>query len=139
MIFQKPRKSKIIDLVERRLNILKSRGLSGVVKPVLKDGEVLESFSDLHSKFVVVPIDKASSNVAIICKRYYIHKLLNKIVVPGNASPTSKLSGPDPNHVILTTLYDLRNLVSLLKRDSRPYLSCIGFLRCIIILLELVL
>ena len=67
-----------------------SRGVPGVVKPVLKDEEVLESLSNLHSKFVIVPIDKASSNVAIICKRYYIQKLLNEVGVPGNASPTYK-------------------------------------------------
>ena len=93
-------KSKILDLVEKRINILKSRGVPGVVKPVLKDKEVLKSLSDLHSKFVVVPIDKASSNVAIICKRYYIQKLLNEVGVPGNASPTYKLSETDPNDVI---------------------------------------
>ena len=65
--------------------VLKTRGVPGIVKPVLKDEEVLKSLSDLHSKFVVVPIDKASNNVAIICKRYYIQKLLNEVGVPGNA------------------------------------------------------
>ena len=52
------------------------------------------------SKFVVVPIDKAANNVALICKRYYIQKLLNEVGVPGNASPTYKLSEKDPDDVI---------------------------------------
>ena len=61
---------------------------------------VCAALADLHSKFVVVPIDKASSNVAIICKRFYIQKLLNEVGVPGNASPTYKLSEDDPDNII---------------------------------------
>lgn len=93
-------KSKILELVESRVKVLKSRRKPSVTKPILKDEDVLRSLSDLHSKFVVVPIDKAANNVALICKRYYIQKLLNEVGVPGNASPTYKLSEKDPDDVI---------------------------------------
>ena len=33
----------------------------------------------LHKQFVVVPIDKASNNLATICKRYYVGVLLEEI------------------------------------------------------------
>jgi hypothetical protein len=69
-------------------------------KPSLQDEEVLSALSDLHKKFVVVPIDKASNNVALICKRFYIQKLLNEVGVPGDSSPTYKLSDMNPDDVI---------------------------------------
>ena len=81
---------------------LKSRNVASATKPILQDEETLSSLSELHSKFVVVPIDKAANNVAIICKRFYIQKLLNEVGIPGDSSPTYKLSECDPNHVIET-------------------------------------
>ena len=60
-------KTKILELVEDRVRILKSRKVPGVTKPALKDEEVLTALAELHRKFVVVPIDKAANNVAIIC------------------------------------------------------------------------
>ena len=33
----------------------------------------------LHREFVLVPIDKAANNIAIICKRHYIEVILKEI------------------------------------------------------------
>ena len=93
-------KNKIVELVENRIRILKSKKVPSVTKPVLQDEAIKSALADLHTKFVVVPIDKASNNVAIICKRFYIQKLLNEVGIPGDTSPTYKLSGKDPNEVI---------------------------------------
>ena len=93
-------KSKILERVDDRVKILKTRRVPSVTKPVLEDEEVLAALADLHRRFVVVPIDKAANNVALICKRYYIQKLLDEVGVPGNASPTYKLSDEDPDEVI---------------------------------------
>ena len=93
-------KSKILELVENRIRILNQRKVPSATKPILQDEDVIASLAELHSKFVVVPIDKASNNVALICKRFYIQKLLNEVGVPGNASPTYKLSEEDPDNII---------------------------------------
>ena len=93
-------KKKILELVENRIKILNLRKVPSVTKPVLQDEVVTASLAELHSKFVVVPIDKASNNVALICKRYYIQTLLNEVGVPRNASPTYKLSEEDPDNII---------------------------------------
>ena len=93
-------KTKILELVENRVRILKSRKVPSVTKPVLQNEEIKTSLSELHNKFVIVPIDKASNNIAIICKRFYIQKLLDEVGVPGDASPTYKLSNRDPSEVI---------------------------------------
>ena len=97
-----PWKDKILELVDSRIRSLKSRNVPSATKPILQDEETLSSLSELHSKFVVVPIDKAANNVAIICKRFYIQKLLNEVGIPGDSSSTYKLSECDPNHVIET-------------------------------------
>ena len=34
---------------------------------------------DIHSKFFLVPIDKASNNISIICKKYYVQVLKEEI------------------------------------------------------------
>ena len=93
-------KSKILELVDSRIKILNSRKVPSVTKPVLEDEDVIASLAEIHSKYVVVPIDKASNNVALICKRFYISKLLDEVGVPGNASPTYKLSDEDPDNII---------------------------------------
>ena len=69
-------KNKILQLVDQRVKVLKSKKVPSVTKPVLKDEEALAALADLHNKFVVVPIDKASNNVALICKRFYAQKNL---------------------------------------------------------------
>ena len=40
--------------------------------------------NELHNKFVLVPIDKAANNVAIICKRFYVEVILREVGVSGN-------------------------------------------------------
>ena len=93
-------KNKILQLVDQRVKILKRKKVPSATKQVLKDAEALSALADLHSKFVVVPIDKASNNVALICKRFYIQKLLDEVGVPGDMSPTYKLSERNPEDVI---------------------------------------
>ena len=51
--------------VDSRINFLKSRE-----NPVLKREDVQEYLTSLQKNFVLVPIDKASNNIAIICQSY---------------------------------------------------------------------
>ena len=95
-----PWKTKILELVENRIKVLKTKRIPSTTKPSLQDEEVQAALSDLHKNFVVVPIDKASNNVALICKRFYIQKLLDEVGVPGDSSPTYKLSDRDPGDIV---------------------------------------
>ena len=54
--------------------------------PVLKQPDVIAYLNDLHSKFVLVPIDKAANNVAIVCKRFYVEIILREIGASNNQS-----------------------------------------------------
>ena len=40
-------------------------------KSVFKDLEAVKCLSSLHDKYVIVPADKASTNIVFVCKSYY--------------------------------------------------------------------
>ena len=65
--------------VKRQIKVCRQKYPSKKYIPALKDSAVLKELSELHNQFVLVPVDKASKNVAIICKSFYfqiIHKEL---------------------------------------------------------------
>ena len=51
-------------------------------------GKVKACLSDLHSKYVFVPADKAPNNVVIICKWYYIETLIKELGLDNCSTPT---------------------------------------------------
>ena len=61
--------------IEERISKLKLNFKQPTGK-VLQNADVKACPSDLHSKYVFVPADKAQNNVIIICKRYYIETLI---------------------------------------------------------------
>ena len=48
---------------------------------MLKPDAVIEYLNELHEKYVLVPIDRAANNIAIICKKYYINVILKEIEI----------------------------------------------------------
>ena len=93
-------KSKILNIVEHKIQVLKTKKVPCTTKPILQDHGVQAALVEIHNNFVIVPIDKATNNVAIICKRFYIQKLLNELGIPGDSSSTYKLSDSSPSSVI---------------------------------------
>ena len=47
--------------------------------PVSKQDAVIEYLYELHEKYVLVLIDKAANNIAIICEKYYVTVILKEI------------------------------------------------------------
>ena len=106
-----PWKNKILELVANRITFLKSKITISATKPFLQDQDVSTALEDLHSKFVIVPIDKAANNIAIVCKRFYIQKLLSEVGVPGDTSSTYKLSERNPDDMIFDNSSYVNSLV----------------------------
>ena len=50
---------------------------------VLNDVEVILALDQLQSEFVLVPTDKASNNVTIVCKKFYV-SLIQKELTSSN-------------------------------------------------------
>lgn len=47
--------------------------------PVLKDEVSVKELDELQEKYVFTPVDKASKNIAIICKSFYIKTIYNEL------------------------------------------------------------
>ena len=54
--------------------MLKKSDLEG--NDIFQKQEVIEYLAYLQDRFVIVPVDKASNNFAIVCKTFYIHVLI---------------------------------------------------------------
>ena len=88
-------KTAVLDSVDQKINILKHKIKPLNTRPVLKDPEVTQYLEQLHRRFVIVPIDKASNNFAFICKSFYISKLLDEVGLNGNPSHTYSKTNED--------------------------------------------
>ena len=97
-------KEAIMKVVIGKVDEIKTRCKPQQVKPVLNDKIVGDYLYQFHSKFVLVPIDKAANNKAIVCKCFYIEKLLLEIGLLNNSSETYKLSSRNADEVINTNI-----------------------------------
>ena len=69
-------KVKCLGIVTKLLNKVlyqKSYGLNG---PVLRRPDVIKYLTSFHTKYVITSIDKTTSNLGIVCKKYYIKNIL---------------------------------------------------------------
>ena len=56
---------------------------------IFKRPDVVETLSDIHDKYVVVPADKAPNNIIFICKRHYIDCLVQELGIDSaSGNPT---------------------------------------------------
>ena len=58
--------------IEEKVASLKQRKINKRKKHVLKSRVNLDNLNKLHDNFVLVPADKASNNVIVVCKKYYL-------------------------------------------------------------------
>ena len=87
---------------------------------VLRDADVKTALEELHEDFVLTPIDKASNNVSIICKQFYIDMLKSEI----QNSSTFKLSNKAEQSIFNEQIkfYKKRNIEYVVDGQSLPYL-----------------
>ena len=76
-------KSDLLAKVRNKLVHIKIRRFK---KPVLSDKDTLAELKKLQKTFIIVPTDKASNNVSIVCRKYYhdcmIKELSSNVYLP---------------------------------------------------------
>ena len=72
-------KKKILQEVDNKFVSLKHQIKVHKTSSVLKQNAVIEYLNELHKKYVLVPIDKAAKNIAVISRTYYVTVLLKEI------------------------------------------------------------
>ena len=93
-------RTAIITALDDKINHLKSFVKPKAVKPVLKNDVSLSCLEKLQQQFVLVPIDKASNNIAFICKYFYIRRILDEVGVTSLPSNTYKKCDKDIQSII---------------------------------------
>ena len=115
-------KNLIIDNIDSRILKLKSKFKNKTIKPFLKDMTVKTALADLHTNFVLAPIDKAANNVAFICKKFYAETLLKEFGVVGNNSRTYQKVHDCKTYIINKSLQDIKSKFSLMVNDKMKVL-----------------
>ena len=71
-------KDQLKELVAECISNLKGHSKSPKCK-VLHQPDVKDTLHKLHANYVLIPADKASNNVIIVCKKYYIDTLVKEL------------------------------------------------------------
>ena len=64
--------SKISECILNRINTLKKKKPVHRKLQILKKPDHLEYLEQFHQKYVLVPADKASSNIIVVCNKFYV-------------------------------------------------------------------
>ena len=65
--------------IEEKVKVLKQRHINRRRKHILKSRVHLEYLNFLHENYVLVPADKASNNILVVCKKYYLDVILKEL------------------------------------------------------------
>ena len=71
-------KNAVLKMIEENTKRLKKVTRSKPVKQVLKDTNCKKELEELKKEYVIVPIDKASNNIGLVCKKYYLEVLIKE-------------------------------------------------------------
>ena len=102
-------------------------------RSVLKDQEVQKYLESFHRKYVIVTIDKASKNFAIICKKFYVAKLIAEV----SGNNTYQTSNIDLDNILRAnedmckkfglTLTDKQKTLPIMYWTPKMHKNPIGF------------
>ena len=93
-------KNKVLSIVDTDIAKLKQKVKQQKTNPVLKQPEVIDYLKLFQEKYVLAPIDKASNNVSVICKKYYVEVILKEIGILENGSSTYEKTGRSKEEII---------------------------------------
>ena len=69
----------IVNKCIERIRYLREKHVNRRKEHVLKSRKHLNYLRELHSKYVLVPADKAANNVIVVCKKYYLDVVLKEV------------------------------------------------------------
>ena len=79
----------IMEKVKFKVKTLTSYDLRS--NDVFRQDEVKQYLNDFHNSFIIVPVDKASNNFAIICKKFYLEVLMKEMGVTAKSITGNKV------------------------------------------------
>ena len=103
--------------------LIKRYKRSSDVVSVFSDPSVEAELEYFHKYFVICPVDKASKNVAIICKRFYLDTILNECMT--NSISYSHITESNTQEICKiqkTFMKDVLNIDDTNKDDVLPHI-----------------
>ena len=105
--------SVVSEKIKEKISSLKSKQSFQKHSPVLSSNTCVKALTELHENFVIVPIDKAANNIALVCKRFYAQVLVAELGLDGtNTCQTYEKVHLTANELIEK---DCKNLMDLFK------------------------
>ena len=112
-------KKIVMEKVDLKISHLKHKTKPRKSGNILKQPEVENYLKDLHNKYVLVPIDKAANNVAIICKKHYVQVLMKEIGILGSGNETYVRAKHSNEEIIDENVeYSKRLGLSVIEKDK---------------------
>ena len=108
-------------LLDDRIDKLKNTTKIRTRFPLLKQHSIKNQLKDLHSRYVITPIDKASNNVAFICKRHYAQVLVDELGLINLQNPTPtyvKVNNRNNNNIINKHLKDIKKMFGITVNEN---------------------
>ena len=118
--------SIVKDMIKVRIDKLKVRYVFPKYTSVFSDPQCSAILKKLKENFILVPVDKAPRNIAIICKRFYMTVLINEINTNITTYSNIDTNIEDPFTIQLDYM---KNSTRLYNTSSS--LTCIGYLSSI--------
>ena len=88
---------RVVEAIQTRIDRLRKNKKNPRKRQVLSDSECQEYLADFQTRFVLVPADKASNNVLIVCKKYYLDVVLKELDTSNGTNPQTYM--PCSDHV----------------------------------------
>ena len=112
-------RGNIISNIDGRISSFRPKKNRNKHRSILKLEPSKECLSDLHSKYVMVPIDKAANNIAFICKRFYALVLLKEVGLMGsNTSTYTQLDQLSPDDIVKQHITELKHKFNITVEDN---------------------
>ena len=76
-----------LDVISTRIQKINSRTKKSRKRQILSDKKCLDDLQTLQKHFVLVPADKASSNILVVCKKYYLSIVIKELTHHDGTKP----------------------------------------------------
>ena len=96
--------------IDERVSHLTSKLYTNKHMDCLSSPDVKSALDNIHKDFVVVPIDKATGSIALVCKRFYVSVITRELGLNNNSSTNTYniADGLSVNDIIDGNIRDLK-------------------------------
>ena len=96
--------------IDERISYLTNKLYTNKHEDCVSSPDVRNASGNIHKDFVVVPTDKATSNIALVCNRFYASVITKELGLNNNSSTNTynNASGLSATDIIDKNIRDLK-------------------------------